>query len=105
MINQLKFLENIRDSEVVVVEVLKTSGSVYQMPGAMKIVGLDGTSVGLISGGCLEGHIVKLALQVRENIVHKVSTEGEYDKFYGYELGCRGQLTLGFSRKSVRVVK
>jgi xanthine/CO dehydrogenase XdhC/CoxF family maturation factor len=40
---------------------VRTEGSAYRKPGAMMLICEDGRSVGMISGGCLEPHIIKRA--------------------------------------------
>ena len=47
--------------DAVLAIVVRTEGSAYRQPGAMMIICADGRSVGMISGGCLEPHIIKRA--------------------------------------------
>jgi len=47
--------------DAVLATVVRTEGSAYRQPGAMMIICADGRSVGMISGGCLEPHIIKRA--------------------------------------------
>jgi xanthine/CO dehydrogenase XdhC/CoxF family maturation factor len=48
--------------DAVLATVVRTEGSAYRQPGAMMLICADGRSVGMISGGCLEPHIIKRAL-------------------------------------------
>ena len=47
--------------DAVLATVVRTEGSAYRQPGAMMLICADGRSVGMISGGCLEPHIIKRA--------------------------------------------
>ena len=47
--------------DAVLATVVHTEGSAYRRAGAMMLIREDGRSVGMISGGCLEPHIIKRA--------------------------------------------
>ena len=47
--------------DAVLATVVHTEGSAYRRVGAMMLICEDGRSVGMISGGCLEPHIIKRA--------------------------------------------
>ncbi|MGP5175411.1 MULTISPECIES: XdhC family protein [Psychrobacter] len=47
--------------DAVLATVVRTEGSAYRRTGAMMLICEDGRSVGMISGGCLEPHIIKRA--------------------------------------------
>ena len=47
--------------DAVLATVVRTEGSAYRRAGAMMLICEDGRSVGMISGGCLEPHIIKRA--------------------------------------------
>ncbi|WP_339663802.1 XdhC family protein [uncultured Psychrobacter sp.] len=47
--------------DAVLATVVRTEGSAYRQPGAKMLICADGRSVGMISGGCLEPHIIKRA--------------------------------------------
>ena len=49
------------NSEAVLATVVRTEGSAYRRAGAIMLICADGRSVGMISGGCLEPHIIKRA--------------------------------------------
>ncbi|GAA0798666.1 XdhC family protein [Psychrobacter piscatorii] len=48
-------------ADAVLATVVRTEGSAYRRAGAMMLICEDGRSVGMISGGCLEPHIIKRA--------------------------------------------
>ena len=48
-------------TDAVLATVVRTEGSAYRRAGAMMLICEDGRSVGMISGGCLEPHIIKRA--------------------------------------------
>lgn len=50
-----------QDVDAVLAMVVRTEGSAYRRAGAMMLICEDGRSVGMISGGCLEPHIIKRA--------------------------------------------
>ena len=50
-----------KNIDAVLATVVRTEGSAYRQPGAMMLICADGRSVGMISGGCLEPHIIKRA--------------------------------------------
>jgi len=58
---QLAFDARQQHVDAVLVTVVRTEGSAYRKPGAMMLICEDGRSVGMISGGCLEPHIIKRA--------------------------------------------
>jgi xanthine dehydrogenase accessory factor len=54
-------------NEMVVATVVKTSGSTPQKPGAKLLVRADGSGVGTLGGGCVEGDIWFAASQLLKN--------------------------------------
>ncbi|MBH0096815.1 XdhC family protein [Psychrobacter sp. NZS113] len=50
--------------DAVLATVVRTEGSAYRRVGAMMLICEDGRSVGMISGGCLEPHIIKRAFWI-----------------------------------------
>ena len=50
-----------KNIDAVLATVVRTEGSAYRQSGAMLLICADGRSVGMISGGCLEPHIIKRA--------------------------------------------
>ena len=53
--------------DAVLATVVRTEGSAYRRAGAMMLICEDGRSVGMISGGCLEPHIIKRAFWLTRN--------------------------------------
>ena len=58
---QLAFDARQQHVDAVLATVVRTEGSAYRKPGAMMLICENGRSVGMISGGCLEPHIIKRA--------------------------------------------
>jgi xanthine/CO dehydrogenase XdhC/CoxF family maturation factor len=56
--------------------VVATAGSTYRKPGARMLIRADGSSLGLLSGGCLEAD---LQLHAQEVIEHARTRPVEYD--------------------------
>ena len=70
--------------DAVLATVVRTEGSAYRQAGAMMLICADGRSVGMISGGCLEPHIVKRAFWLTRhgnNVqVYQTGEDIEYSK-------------------------
>lgn len=56
-----------KNVDAVLAIVVRTEGSAYRCAGAMMLICADGRSVGMISGGCLEPHIIKRAFWLTRN--------------------------------------
>lgn len=82
---------------MVLVTVVGTSGSTYRKPGAIMLIAEDGSSQGLISGGCLEND---LGHHAREVIADGLARTVRYDLaaaddlVWGLGLGCDGAIDL-----------
>src|SRR5215469_7523143 len=78
------------------VTLVRVDGSSYRQPGARLLVALDGSTVGAISGGCLETEIAKKARWVTRGgaIVERFSTIFDDTAEIPYGLGCGGTLDL-----------
>ncbi|SUD90637.1 XdhC family protein [Psychrobacter phenylpyruvicus] len=64
--------------EAVLATVVHTQGSAYRKAGAMMLICADGRSAGMISGGCLEPHIIKKAFWLtRQGPVVQVYQTGD----------------------------
>lgn len=75
---------------VALVTLVAKDGSSYRQPGARMLVRADETTVGTISGGCLEGDLARLALRMRdENIPFKLEEVDTRPVF-----GCHGTIYL-----------
>jgi len=71
-------------------------GSTYRRPGAKLLIREDRSSVGNISGGCLEHDVVEHAMAImkdRESRSVSYDTDGE-DDVWGLGLGCKGQVRI-----------
>lgn len=70
--------------DAVLATVVHTEGSAYRRAGAMMLICEDGRSVGMISGGCLEPHIIKRAFWLTRNganvQVYQTGDDVEYTK-------------------------
>lgn len=53
--------------DAVLATVVRTEGSSYRQPGAMMLICADGRSVGMVSGGCLERHLIQRAFWLTRN--------------------------------------
>lgn len=110
-----------KNVDAVLATVVRTEGSAYRQPGAMMLICADGRSVGMISGGCLEPHIIKRAFwltrnganvqvyQTGEDTTYRESEDNdanlvsqEEDDFLAGELnfglGCNGRVHVLFER-------
>jgi xanthine dehydrogenase accessory factor len=85
----------------VLASVVAVSGSTYRRPGARTLILRDETTIGLVSGGCLEGDLILRAREVREDgrprIAHYDSTE-QSDIVWGLGLGCAGMVEVLLER-------
>lgn len=78
------------------VTLVHVQGSSYRRPGARLLVCMDGSSVGSISGGCLEAEVARKARwAVRSGaIIEHFSTVFDDTTEIPYGLGCGGTLDL-----------
>ena len=95
----IQFVNDTEEAQLVLATLINTQGSSYKKAGARKVIAMDGSSSGLISGGCLEGEIVDVALKMRgKKEIHNFDTTAEEDRLFGYGLGCQGVLTIEFQK-------
>ncbi|HZQ50923.1 MAG TPA: XdhC family protein [Bryobacteraceae bacterium] len=89
---------------VVLATVVKTQGSSYRLPGARLLLTSSGRRAGSISGGCLEGDLLKKAWWLTESgpLVRRYDTtpEGEIGSG-GFGLGCNGIIHVLLERLTV----
>ena len=78
------------------VTLVGVEGSSYRRSGARLLVRTDGTSIGSISGGCLEAEVARKARWVGRNgaVVERFSTMFDDTADIPYGLGCGGTLDL-----------
>jgi xanthine/CO dehydrogenase XdhC/CoxF family maturation factor len=81
-----------RGEEAVLGTVVKVEGSTYRRPGARLLVTRGGEWIGGISGGCLEGDLVRKAWWRTENGPTVVSYDSTADDETAWQfgLGCNG---------------
>lgn len=91
--------------DAVLATVVKTEGSAYRQVGAMMLICEDGRSVGMISGGCLEPHIIKKAFWLtKDGATVQIYQTGdsddddEVDEALNFGLGCNGRVHVLFER-------
>lgn len=77
--------------------VVHSAGSTYRKPGALALVGADGSRLGVISGGCLESELesaARAALEEKRPRVVLFDTRSDDDLVFGSGSGCRGQMQV-----------
>ncbi len=97
--------EQIEGRESVLATVVKVEGSAYRRPGARMLVSQYGHPEGTISGGCLEGEVVRKAWWLSESgpVIRSYSTAEATDEeggeeALGFGLGCNGKVYVLFER-------
>ena len=86
------------DRAVAVATVIATLGSSPRDPGAMLAVHQDGTVVGSISGGCVEGAVYESALEVLATGQPRIEHYGPSGNILEPGLTCGGSLTVFVER-------
>src|SRR5947209_4851166 len=88
--------------EAVLATVVKTQGSSYRLPGARMIIARNGLRAGSVSGGCLEGDLVKKAWWLTESgpVVRRYDTTPDGEIAAEYGLGCNGIIHVLLERIS-----
>jgi xanthine/CO dehydrogenase XdhC/CoxF family maturation factor len=81
----------------VLVTLVEVQGSSYRRAGARLLVEADGRLTGVLSGGCLERDLHRLALETLEQgaprtVRYDLAADDEI--FWGFGTGCAGELTL-----------
>ena len=82
---------------VVLATVVRITGSSYGGVGARMVVRVDGSTVGIVSGGCLETDLADQARKVHETGIAKVvtyDTRADDDAAWGLGLGCNGLIDV-----------
>lgn len=77
--------------------VVDVRGSGYRLPGARMLILADGSTVGTVSGGCLEADVVERAKKVFASGVAELftyDTTGDEDSVFGLNMGCRGVIDI-----------
>lgn len=89
-----------KGAPAVLATVVATLGSTYRRPGARMLLTESGWAAGSISGGCLEGDVLRTAWERTEHgpaLVTYDSTADE-DIVWGFGLGCNGVVQVLFER-------
>jgi len=88
--------------EAVLATVVKVEGSSYRSAGARMLIFADGSSVGTISGGCLESHVIKRAWWLTEDgaTACRYDTTADEDAQWAFGLGCNGVVHVLLERVS-----
>ncbi|MEO5903649.1 MAG: XdhC family protein [Gemmatimonadaceae bacterium] len=82
---------------VVLATVVRVTGSSYGGVGARMVVRIDGSTVGIVSGGCLETDLAEQARKVHETRNARVvtyDTRADDDAAWGLGLGCNGLIDV-----------
>jgi len=92
-----------RGEEAVLATLVKTSGSTYRRPGARMLMTEGRWLAGAISGGCLEGDLLRKAwwrtAGGQPTLVHYDSTtDADEEVRWGFGLGCNGTLDVLLER-------
>ena len=96
MVEWRRILEAAHAKDGVLATLVGVQGSSYRREGARLLLAGDGTTVGSISGGCLEGELVHRAKWLIANgpVVQHYTTMFEDTDEMPYGLGCGGELDL-----------
>lgn len=95
--------------EVVIATVVQVEGSAYRQPAARMVIFADGQSVGMVSGGCLEKHVVQRAFWLTRDgaSLQTYQTDAPSDDDltladieHNFGLGCQGTVHILFERLS-----
>ena len=86
-----------KNEPVVLATVVRISGSSYGGVGTRMVARVDGTTVGLVSGGCLESDLAEHARDVHKRRVPRVvtyDTRADDETAWGLGLGCNGLIDV-----------
>ena len=100
LITQAHYIKNHRGRSIIVGTISQVEGSAYRREGARKIFDLDSKfTVGLLSGGCLEGQVDQDVFSMATFPQVRVYDTSEIeDRFFGFQKGCQGKLTIRFDK-------
>lgn len=94
-----RFVTESRAEEFILCTIIATEGSSYRKEGAKKIIDPSGKSAGLLSGGCLENEIIRLACEMNsDREEHIFDTTADTDRVFGYATGCEGKITVEYRK-------
>jgi xanthine dehydrogenase accessory factor len=94
------------DRFIALATLIATNGSTYRRSGAAMLIASDGTTVGSVSGGCLEKSIAECARRLPEctATVIEYDTRSVEDRIWGTASGCNGALTILVARIDARLI-
>ena len=86
-----------RGRKMALATIVQVRGSTYRRPGARLLVADDGSMVGNLSGGCLEGEVQGVARDVMESgeaqlALYDLTADDEV--VWGWGLGCNGAIEV-----------
>jgi xanthine/CO dehydrogenase XdhC/CoxF family maturation factor len=90
-----------KDRDAMLATVVHVTGSAYRRPGGRMLMVPDGRRIGCVSGGCLEGEIVRKAWWFTESgapVVRVYDTTSEDDAVWEFGLGCNGVVHVMLER-------
>jgi xanthine dehydrogenase accessory factor len=96
------------DGDPVLATVVHVTGSTYRRPGARMLLFSGGRRIGCISGGCLEGEIVRKAWWLTESGAPAVvvyDTSADEDAAWEFGLGCNGAVHVMLERVNAPAVR
>lgn len=88
---------NFAERKVALATVVKLHGSGYRRPGAKMLIVDNGTWIGAVSGGCLEGDVLRKARQVMLDLTPRIvvyDTMDDAENAFGLGLGCNGIIEI-----------
>src|SRR5688572_31755401 len=86
-----------KGTPIVLATVVRVTGSSYGGVGTRMVVRVDGSTVGIVSGGCLETDLAEQAKKVHKAGRAKVvtyDTRADDDTAWGLGLGCNGLIDV-----------
>ncbi len=95
ILNKLNNLTEIESP--VLATVVDVKGSSFRLPGAKMLILDDGTTVGTVSGGCLEADVLERAGAVRADgkpALFVYDTTNEENSIFSLNMGCRGIIRI-----------
>src|SRR5438045_6533831 len=93
IVDILRVFELHRGQPLALATLVRAQGSSYRRPGARMLICEDGTTVGSLSGGCLEEEV---ALRAREAVQTGESTMMSFDTRKRF--GCHGKIDVYIER-------
>lgn len=98
--NIQKFWHDHAASDKALCTIIGKNGSGYRGLGAKKLILKTGETCGYLSGGCLEGDIIRTAMDRWDEMpfIESFSTMSDEDRLMGYQTGCAGIIDILFER-------